>query len=135
MSVILDTSILVELESKNLFVIDKLKDILNKYPSKPQITSLTYSEFYYGCLRKSKKEQESILKELDRYFVLDTTKESSKLFAEIKLSLEKEGKQIPSFDIMIASIAIANNSILVTTDPHFKNIRLLNTILLKQEKE
>ena len=53
---ILDTNILVELAAHNVNVIDFLRNLLTKFPSKPYITSPTYSEFLFGYLKKDVKK-------------------------------------------------------------------------------
>ena len=93
------------------------------------IASPTYSEIYDGLLKGRKDELKIKLENLDSINLLNTTKSSSRLFAEIKYNLEKSGKMIPLFDILIASIFICNDMALLTTDEHFNRVPGLRKIL------
>ena len=123
---------LVEIERKNGKILGQLAELADKYPENAAIPSPAYSEFYYGCLTRKKKKEE-ILDELSKYDVLHTTKGSSIKFAELKYSLEKQGKKPPIFDLLIASIVIDAEQTLVTLDKYFIEIKELKTILLKAE--
>jgi Predicted nucleic acid-binding protein, contains PIN domain len=133
MTLILDTTILVELESGNSSVIEHLKRSRLKHPDDLAITFATFSEFYYGALNRSKNKQNETLEWLRTFKLLNTTENSARLFAEIKRSLESNGAMIPLFDILIASIVIDNGATLATTDPHFKNVKGLSIESIKGE--
>lgn len=130
MAVILDTSVLIEIERGNKKVLKKLDDICKIYPEKPYITQLTVSEFIYGTLNRSSTNQVQALNKLKQYNFLNTTVSSSILLAHLDSVLTKKGKKIPPFDIFIASLAIDNDMPLVTRDCHFKEISGLNLILI-----
>lgn len=119
---VLDTNILIELATHNSKIVKFLQNLLEKFPSKPYITAPNYSEFLYGYMKKDFKKQEIAISFLEQYNLLNTSKESSKLFAKIKYHLEKSGQTIPLFDILIASIVVDKRGVLVTLDEHFKNI-------------
>ena len=71
-------------------------------------------------LQKSLK----IYKEL---LFLSDSEESAMLFGSIKAGLKLKGCMIEDFDILIASIAIANRCIIVTNnDKHFSRIEGLS---------
>lgn len=127
--IILDTNIYIGIERNNQRIIEKLSK-LNLFGI-PTITAPTYSEIYWGLLKGKKIEFENKLERLNKTNLQNTTKNSSKIFAEIKFHLEKIGKMIPLFDILIASIVIDNNATLITTDEHFKQIPGLKIIVLK----
>ena len=127
--IVLDTNILIELARHNSKIMKFLQNLLEKFPSQPYITAPNYSEFLYGYMKKDLKKQETAIGFLEQYRILNTSKESSKLFAEIKYRLEKNGKAIPLFDILIASIVIDRRGMLVTLDGHFKNIGGLNVAI------
>jgi tRNA(fMet)-specific endonuclease VapC len=64
---------------------------------------------------------ESILK--DSLPIIDFTMEAAKIYARIQADSVQKGKTRPVFDLLIASTAIANNSILATCNyKDFKNI-------------
>ncbi|MDO8741285.1 MAG: PIN domain-containing protein [Candidatus Woesearchaeota archaeon] len=128
MAFVLDSNIYIELERKNKKIIDELSKL--KEPEIVCITAPSYSEVYYGLLAGKKSESKKELDNLNSFYLLNTTANSSRLFSEIKYGLEKSGKMIPLFDILIASIAIDNGMTLLTTDEHFEQIPGLKIILL-----
>lgn len=127
---ILDTDVLIELVAHNLNVIKDLQRLLEKHPSQPYITSPSYSEFLYGCMKKSAKEQEKAKEFLEQFTLLHTTKASSRILAEIKHHLESKGKAIPVFDTLIASIILAQGATLVNLDKHFSEVPGLKVVIL-----
>jgi predicted nucleic acid-binding protein len=127
---VLDTNLLIEIEKGNEKIISLIQGLISKYPCKPVITAPTYSEFMYGYLQSSNKEEKA--KEfLEAYDLLQTTKNSSLLFAKLKYNLMKKGKAIPLFDILVASIVMDRNATLLTMDTHFKNIEELRTMIIE----
>lgn len=54
--------------------------------------------------------------------ILNATRETAEVFAELKTSLQKKGSPIPINDIWIAAHAIESGSVLVTFDKHFTAI-------------
>lgn len=126
---ILDTNILIELAGHDTVMINFLRDMLTKYPSKPYITAPSYSEFLYGYLKKDIKKQEIAKDFLEQYKILNTSKRSATILANIKYQLENKGKMMPIFDVLIASIVIDKSGTLVTMDEHFKNIDGLKVII------
>ena len=129
MGIVIDTSVLIEIEKNNQVVLLKL-DKLGSLKGEIHITSPTYAEFYLGLLKLSKEKFEKEKQRLNNYRLLNTTKNSSRLLAEIKHDISKIGIAIPVFDLFIASIAIDSKMPLVTLDEHFKKIPNLNIVLI-----
>ena len=127
--IVLDTNILIEFEAHNVELIKFLQNLTKKFPSKPYITSANYSEFLYGFIKESPKKQEKAIEFLEDYKLLNTSKNSSGLLAKIKYELEKKGKMIPIFDVLIASIVMDKKAMLITFDEHFKNIEGLEVVI------
>ena len=127
--IVLDTNILIEFEAHNVELIKFLQNLTKKFPSRPYITSANYSEFIYGFIKESPKKQEKAIEFLEDYKLLNTSKNSSRLLAKIKYELEKKGKMIPIFDVLIASIVMDKKAMLITFDEHFKNIEGLEVII------
>ena len=125
----LDTNILIEFEAHNVELIKFLQNLTKKFPSRPYITSANYSEFLYGFIKESPKKQEKAIEFLEDYKLLNTSKNSSGLLAKIKYELEKKGKMIPIFDVLIASIIMDKKAMLITFDEHFKNIEGLEVVI------
>ena len=127
--IVLDTNILIEFEAHNVELIKFLQNLTKKFPSRPYITSANYSEFLYGFIKESPKKQEKAIEFLEDYNLLNTSKNSSRLLAKIKYELEKKGKMIPIFDVLIASIVMDKKAMLITFDEHFKNIEGLEVVI------
>jgi predicted nucleic acid-binding protein len=60
--------------------------------------------------------------EQNRVKIMDTSNETAIIFADIKLSLMKKGRPIPTNDIWIAALAIESGSVLLTFDRQFESI-------------
>jgi len=127
-TLVFDTSVLVDVERKNPRVLEQLQGLALKHPQTPAITFATFSEFYYGFLRKFPKKQKVALEELEKYKLLNTTASSAKVFAELKFALERTGNKLSLFDCLIASIVIDNNMTLVTGDKRFASVPTLRVI-------
>ena len=129
MSCLIDTSVLIEIEKKNYTVLSKLEG-LNLVKDEFYITSPSYTEFCFGFLKISRDRLNAEIERLEKYKLLNTSKNSSKLLAEIKYYLSKNGIMIPVFDLLIASIALDCKMPLITLDKHFKRIPGLDVILI-----
>lgn len=124
---LIDTNVLIDiLRGKCNF--EKVSKFEN-----PSISVITLSELYYGA-EKSKSAEKSIawidrLVEQLNLKVLSYDYETSKVFANIKANLEKNGEKLEDFDLMIASTAICNNQILITGNiKHFGRVESLRII-------
>lgn len=89
------------------------------------ISRINYTELIYGAYNSAKINQNLKVIEpfLDSFTVLEFTKESSLIFAKEKARLKKSGNIIADMDLMIASIAIANDCTLISN-----NIKYFNRI-------
>jgi tRNA(fMet)-specific endonuclease VapC len=93
------------------------------------ITQITASELWYGVYSlRSKKKQIAEAKKLNEFLlnlieIKTLDNDSSKIYGEICAELERAGLRVPKFDLLIASIAIANKFCLITRDKkHFPRI-------------
>ncbi|MBD3204320.1 PIN domain-containing protein [Candidatus Woesearchaeota archaeon] len=127
---ILDTNIYIEIERNNQSIKKKIESYLKKKNGLLYLTSPTYTELFYGFLKRNPKDIKKKLEKLNSLPVLNTSKRSALMCADLKHNLEKKGKIIPIFDLFIASIVIANKGILITSDPHFKEIGKIRLIYL-----
>lgn len=116
----IDSSILIEIFRGD----KKLAERLNKLIASDEelyVAPITAMELFKGAFlhhnSKEKIEQvEELLNGLEIIeFNIDSYKEFGKMYSELK----KKGVLIGEFDIMIASIAIANNLIIITKDKDF----------------
>jgi len=92
------------------------------------VSNSILAELYFGAYNSGKIAQNLQRIELFKkdLRILSDSEESAVFFGKIKANLKSEGNIIEDFDILIASIAIANNCILVTNnDRHFSRIERL----------
>ena len=106
-----------------------------KHPPEDLLTSrINYTELLYGAYNSTRVERnlQTILEFLENFGILEFDKKAAEIFAVEKARLKKRGALIADMDLMIASIALANDTALVTNNlKHFdriKNLRLLRWI-------
>jgi tRNA(fMet)-specific endonuclease VapC len=92
------------------------------------ISNSILAELYFGAYNSEKAAEN--LKRIELFKkdlrILSDSEESAMLFGKIKADLKSEGNMIEDFDILIASIAMANNCAVVTNnDKHFSRIENL----------
>ncbi|MHA1148307.1 MAG: type II toxin-antitoxin system VapC family toxin [Promethearchaeota archaeon] len=132
-SKILETNVSIEYLRKGF---DETKQKINNLIEEGfdlKITQITACELWYGVYRlPSKAKCLSEAKKLTKFFknlteILTMDNLSSKIYGEICAELDKKGKRVPQFDLIIASIAIANKTQLITKDKrHFPRINALS---------
>ncbi|MCJ7450315.1 MAG: PIN domain-containing protein [Candidatus Nanohaloarchaeota archaeon QJJ-9] len=130
MTLMLDTSVLIDLYQGKEETVKKLEEKSDLHPENPTITFANFAEFYQGFEEKDKKEKQRAEEFLNKFTYLKSSPRTAKRFSELKHRLEEEGKKIPLLDIYIASIAIENRITVITRDKHFKEIEELETILV-----
>ena len=131
MGFLIDTNILIEIESNNSKIIQKIDDFKKANGENLFISIFTFSEFYYGILRKSPKNKEKLVERLSDFGLVNTSKQSGIIFCEIMSQLKGAGKIIPQFDAFIAALAIENDLTLITLDEHFKLVPNLKVMVLE----
>lgn len=130
---IIETDVAIDfLRGKNKLLINKFSKLIEEGVDL-KITQVTAGELWYGVYRlRLKEKQISEAKKLNKFlsnfpeiFTLDDN--SSRIYGEICAELDKQGLKVPQFDLLNASIAIANNVILITRDKnHFPRINDLS---------
>ena len=119
---VVDSDILIYFLKGDKKAIDKL----SKIPAIQLYTSrINYTDLMYGAYNSTKvqKNIDVILPFLENFQILEFCKTSSIIFAKTKAKLKKSGNIIADMDLMIASIAIANDAILITNNlKHFERI-------------
>jgi tRNA(fMet)-specific endonuclease VapC len=131
-SYLFDTNICIYIIKKSPEkVLKKLEDIIKKDPEQDfYITSITLSELYYGVEKSSQQEKNLLALKgfLSMFKVLDFNQISAQIYGEVRASLEKKGNLIGPYDLQIASIALANQMILVSNNlKEFDRIKGLKT--------
>jgi tRNA(fMet)-specific endonuclease VapC len=117
---ILDSNIVIDLFRNDLHTIEKVKNISRVY-----IPVIVLGELYYGANLSNQLNKR--LKEIEGFSVkvilLDCTKETAKIYGEIKAYLRNKGTKIPENDIWIAAIARQHKLTLLTNDKHFDYVK------------
>lgn len=110
----LDTGIVIAFFRNDSLIIKNIENLtLN---NEICISYITLCELYKGVYRSSNFNYELfwITDFINSLNILDFNKESCRFFGERFVKLQKEGKMVDEMDLMIASIAQTNNSILIT---------------------
>jgi len=103
-----------------------------KHPPDDLLTSrINYTELLYGAYNSTRVERnlQTILEFLENFEILEFDKRAAEIFAVEKARLKKRGTIVADMDLMIASIAIANDIALVTNNiKHFERIKDLRLV-------
>ena len=114
MKYLLDTNIIIYF-LKNQY--PNIKENFKLYPSTSiAIPTPVIAELEYGC-RKSNNYEKNISKYrrfINAFEPIAFTSKAAEVYGRIRTELEKEGKVIGPNDLMIASIAIAEDCVVVT---------------------
>lgn len=122
MKYLLDTDICIYLINGDKTLISKVKDT---GVFSIGISNVTLAELYYGAYLSEYVESNisNIIEFRKNLTVYSDNSDSAEAFGLIKSTLKQSGKIIEDFDILIASIAIANDCVLVTNNiRHFQRI-------------
>ncbi len=125
MQLVLDTSIIIELQRKNSAVIEKIEELRKIYPAPPKIGFITYFEFLEGISNKSEKNQKESLVFIELFDMINITKITAK-----NLVLLRTKYELPIPDLLIAAQVMENNGALVTKDKDFENIGEIRKVIL-----
>ena len=126
---IIETNIVIDhLRGNSPEISKKINELINEGINLT-ITQITASELWYGVYSiKSKTKQLAEAKKLNEFLlslieIKTLDNDSSRIYGEICVDLERVGLRIPKFDLLNASIAIANKYLLITRDKkHFPRI-------------
>jgi len=95
-----------------------------------RISAVTLMELYYGAYKSQKVESNlAKIKTLETSLeILSISQELVEIFGLLKSKLEKAGRPLDDFDLILASTALSHNLILVTNnEKHFQRIEELKT--------
>ena len=130
MAVLLDTDVSIELLRHN----EHTLDCLARCEDEIFVSTITAAELYFGAyhsqrIEKNVRAVDDFLAQFPRLTLSD---ESSRIFGERRQRLIRQSTQVDTIDLLIASIALANDCSVVTGNTrHFKNIagvRVVNWI-------
>jgi tRNA(fMet)-specific endonuclease VapC len=133
MSKIIETDVTIDyLRGENQFITKKINNLIEAGLNL-RITQITVSELWYGVYRLQSRQKQIIEAKKINAFILSfpetltLNNQSSQIYGEIAAELDKEGLRAPQFDLLNASIAIANQLVLITRDKsHFPRINDLS---------
>lgn len=121
MKYLVDTDIIIShLKGKKIIPVEKIKQGLG-------ISAITYGELLVGVYRSEKVEKnrkilESFIGEM-KIEILDVDREIINGYAKIKAELEKKGRMLDDFDMLIGVTAKQTSLILLTGNKkHFSKI-------------
>ena len=122
MTFVLDTSVLIDVESNRPDVLSRLQELRREDTSSPVITFVTHMEFLYGLLEKSSRKVEPSLVWLNQFKSLDTTRGTSIVMASLRRKCKNKGLVLSFSDCLIAALVIENKMVLVTRDRDFEKV-------------
>ncbi|TFG27495.1 MAG: type II toxin-antitoxin system VapC family toxin [Promethearchaeota archaeon] len=130
---IIETDVAIDfLRGKNELIVKKISKLI-KEGVDLKITQITAAELWYGVYRlKLKEKQISEAKKLNTFLsnftdIFTLNNSSSRIYGEMCAELDKQGLRVPQFDLLNASVAIANKVHLITRDKnHFPRINALS---------
>ena len=114
---LLDTNICIYIIARrSTELIDKFKAA--KLEGKIGISAITYAELQYGVSKSSRQNenQMALAQFLIPLVTYEFDEKAGSLFGEIRASLEKQGKTIGSYDMLIAAHAMSLNATLITNN-------------------
>ncbi|MEM2131413.1 MAG: type II toxin-antitoxin system VapC family toxin [Candidatus Woesearchaeota archaeon] len=123
----MDTNILIDLLRGKKEIVEKTKKLKDYYID-ISITEITLFELYKGVFLTNNPNEiiqkiEDLIKNIE---ILKTNKQAYLIFGKTYSELRKKGNLIEDFDLIIASICIANNKTLITKNKaHFEKISSL----------
>ncbi len=111
------------------------KEVVNAFikiaPSNLYTTRINYTELLYGAYNSDRVEKnlEKVKGFLAHFQILEFDQTASKIFAETKAQLKREGNLIQDMDLMIAAITMSKGYTLVSNNQkHFQRIKKLDLI-------
>ncbi len=125
MNLVLDTSIIIEIERSNKEIIAKLNELRKIYPGPPRISFMSYFEFLYGLRKKSIENKSKAQKFLELFEVIHTTNITAHYLVQLK-----EKYELSLTDLFIASQIMETNNVLITKDKDFEQIDEINKVIL-----
>ena len=130
MTLLLDTSILIEIQRKDKEIIQKLDELTKIHFQPASISFINYFEFYFGLFDKSIRNRQNMIEFINKFNCLKASIITAQILAELKNKYEKRGMIIGLADLIVASHAKENNMMLITRDKTFEKIDEINKIIV-----
>lgn len=130
MTLLLDSSILFELEKDNKKVIDALEQITKQHKGRLYISFISTVEFLLGYEALSFDKKTKAKEFIWRFDTLQTTNATAILLSALKYKYDRLGKQKSLADLFIASQAVEHDLTLVTRDKDFSDITEVKKVVI-----
>src|SRR3989338_1841431 len=108
MILVLDTSVIIDMERNNSDTINKIKNLIKLHPSEAKITFITYYEFLKGVEKRKIKNKEKAIEFINKFGLLDINKRTAEILAELKIKYDRLGIEFSLADLLIAAQTIEN---------------------------
>lgn len=125
-----DTSILIGIEKKEKYILQKINELSKIYPLIPKLPFISHFEYTFGLKKRKPKKTGDLLITLNKFQMLPVTEKTSDILSDLKIKYDDAGISLSLADLTIASQSVENNLILVTLDKDFGNIKELKSIVL-----
>jgi len=89
------------------------------------LSAITYGELFFGAMKSSAPQVNlaKVRRVAEVFPVIDVSRAIMETFGSLKAVLERRGRTVDDFDLVIASTALVLNYTLVTNNErHFRNI-------------
>ncbi|MBI2208824.1 type II toxin-antitoxin system VapC family toxin [Candidatus Woesearchaeota archaeon] len=130
MTLVLDTSVLIDIETKDKGTMEKIEELRKVHYTPAAITFVNYFEFYFGAISKNIKSKQLMLEFINKFNCLKASAKTGEILAELKFKYDDKGLALPLADLIIASQVIENNMVLLTKDKDFEKISEVRKIVL-----
>ncbi len=125
MTLVFDSSIIIEIERGNKDIIGKLKELRKVHPASPKISFMSYFEFLYELRKKSPKNKIKSEEFLKLFDTIQTNNSTASFLVRLKDKYE-----LSLTDLFIASQVMEHDYILVTKDRDFERIEEIEKVIL-----
>lgn len=125
MSLLIDTSILIDLEKSKKEIVEKILEFESIYPITPKISFISSFEFRMGLINKSEKNMSNAMNFMNQFKTVHTTELTIKNLIKLKSKYE-----LPLADLLIAAQTMEHGCLLVTKDKDFQQIEEIDKIIL-----
>jgi tRNA(fMet)-specific endonuclease VapC len=110
---LLDTNVCIELLNERGG--QAAKKLASVSPRDIRLCSIVKAELYHGAYKSGREKNLSLVKAFSSSFdSLPFDDSAAEVYGKLRTTLEKQGKLIGPYDLLIASIVLANNVTLVT---------------------
>lgn len=117
---LLDTDICIEIIKHNNKVLDRVRAVGEENCF---VTDVTIAELFYGAAKSGRPDHFDDVDKILQLFDMKPLLLSLRLYGENKAMLEKQGRMIGEFDLMIGSCAVYHNLVMITSNlKHFNHI-------------